>query len=212
MSGRGYDGECSEEPRDTCSSCEERTKCESRPVCWRLGEERRVPAQRALADAPQTLLLKLKPLHPGARACTFFLARQEDAAQCARYAPDSKARAPPKRKLLASAADAATLRALGTSGSDLAPPTPCARVSEQPNILRGLFDWKALGLRWTLSCDFRLEADTIECLEATLRVEALDDAANQAAPNPPPRKARQTTDTQPSEGGPLEVIRDLGLV
>lgn len=127
----------------------------------------RLDPRRAIEDAPSTLLLKLKPQVQGARIMTFFTTRKDDP-DVAVYEPDANSRAPKKRKAKPAALHGATVKAIGASGADLAPPATAAFVDDA--TLRAAFAWRAVGLDWNLTADFNFDADALSFAVAALTV------------------------------------------
>jgi len=112
------------------------------------------------------LLVKVAPPKPG-RVVTFFMKRAqgEGADTFVDFVPDDSARAPATRKLPAAAlACGATLRAVGESGADLAPPAVFDGSA-------GTITWESAGLTWRLACDFSRDGDALTAEVARLTVE-----------------------------------------
>ncbi|KAJ8603716.1 hypothetical protein CTAYLR_000208 [Chrysophaeum taylorii] len=156
--------------------------------------------KKALDDAPSDLLFKIKPkADAAAKVMTFFASRRALAASTVTYEPDVASRAPKHRKVDPAALVGAVVRAIGTSGRDLAPETyatfaDCATLGAD-------FAWTAASLDWSIRADFRFNpADsTIAFTAATLTVAVVveGDAPQRAAltPSPPPRDLAMRPDT-----------------
>ncbi|KAJ1449329.1 hypothetical protein M885DRAFT_590491 [Pelagophyceae sp. CCMP2097] len=140
-----------------------------------------MPRERALGDAPATILLKLKLPTATPKVVTFFAVRgQLDATQAQlkaltglEYIADPTSNAPPTRKSAEwDASGKCELRCVGTSGKDLAP------LLTQPVCATGdvsmHFSWTAAGLDWALTAHFTLDAraSTVTFRRAFLAVEA----------------------------------------
>lgn len=152
-----------------------------------------ISPKRALDEAPKDLLIKLKGTQQAAKTMTFFAIRRQESEgeslEAVDYLLDPASRAPNYRKADAATLVGATVRVLGTTGADLAPPTS-ASFSER-NTLVAEFSWQGNALDWSIRATFSYVDNAVAFHSAKLSVVKLDDLNRQRSAqakllHPPP--------------------------